>query len=102
MLYKVTKRADDFAGIVATLFTGAGSVSAVVGGEWGHFHRTGFMTGEFVVEPAANVSGKAGYDFQPVRPSGPKDYDFIHVLRGKPWRLWHNCFGSLEGLWGKN
>lgn len=99
MLYKVIKKPDDLTSIVAAMFTGAGSVSAIVGSQWGHFRRTGLFTGVFVVESADRVKGKMGYNIIPLRPSTHRDMQFIMDLHGAPWRLWHNCFSTLGELW---
>lgn len=99
MLFKVTKRADDFTGIAATLVKGAASVSVVCGERWGHFRKTGAIKGVFVIEPAANARLRKDLDFHPVREETPGDETFIEGLRGKAWRPWHTCFSVLEGLW---
>ena len=99
MLYRVTKRADDTTGLIATLFWGAASVSVVCGGTWGHFKRTGILSGEFVTGPAAMAWDRTDLDFHEDHEETPEDIAFINGLRGKAWRPWHNCFGVLEGLW---
>ena len=99
MLYRVDKAPHDLTGLFAALFTGAGSVSVIVGTKWGHFRRTGFLSGVFVVEPAAKIEGREGYRITPVRPSTEADMQFIYDLAGTPWRPWHNCFNVLRELW---
>lgn len=102
MLYKVTKRADDFTGLMATLVKGAASVSVVVGDRWGHFKRTGFISGVFVIEPAESARKRLDLDFYADHEETPEDIEYVDCLRGKAWRPWPTCFGFLEGLWRKS
>lgn len=99
MLFKVTKRADDLTGLLATLFTGEASVSVVIGERWGHFKRTGPLSGVFVIEPAENARRRNDLDFHEDHEETPEDIAFVDRLQGKAWRPWHTCFGTLEGLW---
>lgn len=99
MLFKVTKRADDITGLLATLVKGAASVSVVVGDRWGHFKRTGLISGVFVTEPADNARRRNDLDFHEDHEETPDDLDYVDRLRGKAWKPWHTCFNALEGLW---
>ena len=101
MLYRVTKRPDCLSGLVACIFTGAASVSIIVGERWGQFHRTGPLAGVFVISPAAEAFAREDLDIEPIRPETTEDDAFLDATEGKPWRPWHNCFSVMRDRWTK-
>ena len=101
MLYRVDKKPDDFKGLVASLFTGCGSVSVVVDDKWGHFKRTGLLTGEFVIGKAEEAMRRRDMTMTKIGTATAWHHEFIQKLNGTTWRPWHNCFSVLGPLWKK-
>lgn len=99
MLYRVDKKPDDLKGLIAAVFTGAGSASIIVDDRWGHFRQTSFFTGKFVVESAQAARSKDSLSISFVRYATEEDREFLEALNGAPWRPWHNCFSVLRSRW---
>lgn len=99
MLYRVDKKPSDLLGLLACFFTGSGSVSVIVDDEWGHFKRTGFFSGVFVIGKSGDALRREGITLIPIRQHTASDKEFIHRLAGAKWFPWHNCFNILRPLW---
>ena len=88
VLYRVSRRPTDLAGLLATLIWGRAGDGAALDGAWFHFRKRKGFTKDRVC--LATRSGL--FDIRPIRVATEADWLYLESRVGLEWRWWRNCF----------